>query len=86
MSADLEPGHGGNAGLCLDDHTCPGCESGGPCVDLFEHPICGTVACTFGERPLCPECTQGKTDNCVGVALDFAADEFVPCSTTKATT
>jgi hypothetical protein len=29
----------------------------------------------------CPECEQGKTVNCVGVALDFEADEFVPCAT-----
>ena len=45
MTADLTPGHGGNAGLCTDDHICSGCEVGGACSDLFEHPICGVVAC-----------------------------------------
>lgn len=49
MSGDREPGHGGNGGLCLDDHTCLACEAGRPCVDLFEHPICGTVACCADE-------------------------------------
>lgn len=32
---------------------------------------------------LCPECEQGKTVNCVGVALDFDIDDFVPCATTQ---
>lgn len=32
----------------------------------------------------CPECASGKTVNCVGVALDFDRDEFVPCETTGA--
>jgi hypothetical protein len=27
----------------------------------------------------CPECEQGKVDNCVGVALDFELDDFVVC-------
>ena len=52
VTTDLAPGHGGNAGLCLDDHTCSSCEAGRPlteCVDLFEHPVCGTVACTADE-------------------------------------
>jgi hypothetical protein len=31
---------------------------------------------------LCPECANGKVVNCVGVALDFERDEFVPCVTT----
>lgn len=31
----------------------------------------------------CPECEQGKSVNCVGVALDFTTEEFVPCETTK---
>lgn len=31
----------------------------------------------------CPECENGKTVNCVGVALDFERDEFVPCETTE---
>jgi hypothetical protein len=33
------------------------------------------------EPLLCPECTNGKVVNCVGVALDFERDEFVPCET-----
>ena len=34
------------APLCFEEHTCPDCEDGtGPCRDLFEHPICGLVAC-----------------------------------------
>lgn len=36
-------------------------------------------------RIQCPECEQGKTVNCVGVALDFERDEFVPCETTNQT-
>lgn len=43
--SELAPGHGGNGGLCFEDHICPPCEIGGPCMDLFVHPICGTVAC-----------------------------------------
>lgn len=43
------PGHGGNAGLCTEDHICPACEVDEPCVDLFMHPICGLVACTKDE-------------------------------------
>jgi len=31
--------------------------------------------------PLCPECRDGKTSNCVGQALDPVTDEFVECST-----
>lgn len=53
--ADLAPGHGGNAGLCWEDHTCPSCEAGRPlteCVDLFEHPACGLVACCADEDGL----------------------------------
>lgn len=30
-------------------------------------------------RPLCPECTQGKHDNCTGKALDPATDNLVVC-------
>lgn len=30
---------------------------------------------------LCPECQNGKVVNCVGVALDFTIDDFVPCAT-----
>jgi hypothetical protein len=44
--------HGTNAGLCYDDHHCPSCEAGGAavdCADMFEHPICGTVACSTGD-------------------------------------
>lgn len=37
-------------------------------------------------RPLCPECANGKTVNCVGVALDFERDEFVPCETARSVT
>ena len=48
MTADRIPGHGGNAGLCTEDHFC-GCEVGGACSDLFEHPICGVVACCADE-------------------------------------
>jgi hypothetical protein len=29
-------------------------------------------------RPLCPECAQGKTRNCIGWTLD-ADDNEVPC-------
>lgn len=51
MTADRLPGHGTNAGLCFEDHTCPACEDGRPaeCADLFEHPICGVVACSTGD-------------------------------------
>lgn len=35
--------------LCVDDHMCPGCESGGECRDLFMHPTCGLVGCTAKE-------------------------------------
>lgn len=28
----------------------------------------------------CPECEQGKTQNCDGFAWDFDADERVPCA------
>lgn len=31
--------------------------------------------------PLCPECRDGKTGNCIGVALDPTTDEFVECGT-----
>ena len=48
MTADRAPGHGGNGGLCGEDHFC-GCEVGGACVDLFEHAICGVVACCADE-------------------------------------
>lgn len=41
----LRHGQQHSGGLCEDPHTCPGCESGGECVDLFSHPICGLVAC-----------------------------------------
>lgn len=42
-----QPRHYG--GLCDEDHHCPPCEDGtGPCVDLFQHPICGLVACATG--------------------------------------
>lgn len=30
---------------------------------------------------LCPECQNGKTNICIGVALDPATDDFVECST-----
>lgn len=32
-------------------------------------------------RPLCPECTQGKTINCAGLAL--VGDDLIPCATTE---
>lgn len=32
------------------------------------------------EPPLCPECRNGKPDNCTGETLD-AADQYVPCAT-----
>ena len=42
--------HGGYPPLCEDDHTCPPCEDHtGPCADLFEHPMCGVVACCAKE-------------------------------------
>jgi len=31
--------------------------------------------------PLCPECRDGKTTNCVGAALDPETDDFVTCNT-----
>lgn len=47
--------HGGS--LCVLDHICPPCQqlqeqgySPSPCVDLFEHPECGLVACNADER------------------------------------
>lgn len=45
--------HGTNAGLCYDEHFCPSCTAGGPvedCMDLFEHPVCGVVACSTGDK------------------------------------
>lgn len=32
------------------------------------------------EPLLCPECQNGKTVNCVGVALDFTTDDFAVCA------
>ncbi len=29
---------------------------------------------------ICPECVQGKHDNCVGEAFDFVTDRAVPCT------
>lgn len=29
--------------------------------------------------PLCPECAQGKHDNCTGKTLDPDTDEMVTC-------
>jgi len=71
MTADPTPGHGGNGGLCTEDHFC-GCESGGACTDLFEHPTCGVVACCADEVAAAehhPECYQ-----CTGVPADMPAD------------
>lgn len=31
--------------------------------------------------PLCPECRDGKENNCIGVALNPDTDEFVECGT-----
>jgi hypothetical protein len=31
--------------------------------------------------PLCPECANGKTNICIGVALDPDTDDFVECGT-----
>lgn len=31
--------------------------------------------------PLCPECKNGKTNICIGVALDPETDDFVECGT-----
>jgi hypothetical protein len=46
-------GHGGSGGLCWDTHTCPSCERGQPCEDLFVSDHCGLlVACS---TPLKPE-------------------------------
>lgn len=44
-------GHGrrDHGPLCEQPHTCPACEAGGTCVDLFMHPICGLVACNTEE-------------------------------------
>lgn len=30
-------------------------------------------------RPICPECAQGKHQNCVGQAWDDEADELTLC-------
>lgn len=44
---DDAPRHGGRhfGGLCTKPHICPDCEAGETCSDLFEHMICGLVAC-----------------------------------------
>jgi len=45
-----------------------------------------TVAWTTQQLPEtrwsgeCPECRNGKHDNCTGQTLDEVTDEFVPCS------
>jgi hypothetical protein len=41
--------HGSSTGLCWENHTCPSCERGQPCLDLFIHPECGLVACSTQE-------------------------------------
>ena len=45
----LRHGRGDHGPLCEQPHTCPSCEAGGVCVDLFMHPICGLVACDSAE-------------------------------------
>lgn len=43
--------HGSAGDLCTDDcrHLCPACQRGETCVDLFEDPIAGVIACTNEE-------------------------------------
>lgn len=44
MRPHAAPAHQGD--LCHQPHHCPACEDHtGTCVDLFQHPICGLVAC-----------------------------------------
>lgn len=43
-------------------------ESGGTC-EMGRPPL----------RPVCPECAQGKHQNCTGWALNEATDEIVDC-------
>jgi hypothetical protein len=45
--ADGHPNYG--PGLCSLPHHCPNCLAGdGPCMDLFDHHICGVVSCHSG--------------------------------------